>query len=272
MDLQILHKEHPFGDNPERSKKSIYKISDNCFRFWYKYVFLIKAGIDTGTGVEIADSMVFSGLSTYIGKPAFEEICMQYIIRQNKAKQLPFLVTNFGIWWVNDKNEKKNADLDIVADNKTDSEIMLFSQFTSMINLIKHKLDKRKISYFHLYGATKVGDRKDMVDNFNCGEKDVFLISLKAGGTGLNLTGADMVIHFDPWWNPAVEEQATDRAYRIGQKNIVQVFKLITKGSIEEKIFDLQQKKKELVDSVIKPGENFISKMNVNDIRSLFEN
>lgn len=125
MDLQILHKEHPFGDNPERSKKSIYKISDNCFRFWYKYVFLNKAGIDTGTGVEIADSLVFSCLSTFIGKPTFEEICMQYIIRQNKAKRLPFLATNFGIWWGNDKKEKKNADFDIVADNKTDSEILL---------------------------------------------------------------------------------------------------------------------------------------------------
>ena len=87
--------------------------------------FLNKAGIDTGTGVEIADSLVFSCLSTFIGKPAFEEICMQYIIRQNKAKRLPFLATNFGIWWGNDKKEKKNADFDIVADNKTDSEILL---------------------------------------------------------------------------------------------------------------------------------------------------
>jgi superfamily II DNA or RNA helicase len=149
--------------------------------------------------------------------------------------------------------------------------VLLFSQFTSMLEIIKSKLEKQNISHFYLYGGTKAKDRMDMVKRFNRGETDVFLISLKAGGTGLNLTGADMVIHFDPWWNPAVEEQATDRAYRIGQKNVVQVFKLITKGSIEEKIFELQQKKRALIDSVIKPGEDFISKMNVHDIRSLFE-
>jgi SNF2 family DNA or RNA helicase len=109
------------------------------------------------------------------------------------------------------------------------------------------------------------------VNSFNGGESYIFLISLKAGGTGLNLTGADMVVHFDPWWNPAVEDQATDRAYRIGQKNIVQVFKLITKDTIEEKIFELQLKKKELIDAVIKPGENFLTKMTEAEIRKLFE-
>jgi SNF2 family DNA or RNA helicase len=110
-----------------------------------------------------------------------------------------------------------------------------------------------------------------LVQAFNGGEKEVFLISLKAGGTGLNLTGADVVIHYDPWWNPAVEDQATDRAYRIGQKNAVQVIKLISKDSIEEKIYDLQQKKKALIEAVITPGESFLNKMGEEDIRKLFE-
>jgi len=109
-----------------------------------------------------------------------------------------------------------------------------------------------------------------MVHDFNTGDNDVFLISLKAGGTGLNLTGADVVIHYDPWWNPAVENQATDRAYRIGQKNRVQVYKLITSGTIEEKIYKLQQQKMNLIDHVIKPGETFLSKLSVNELSSLF--
>ena len=106
---------------------------------------------------------------------------------------------------------------------------------------------------------------------FNDGENDVFLLSLKAGGTGLTLTGADTIIHYDPWWNPAVEEQATDRAYRIGQDKVVQVFKLITRKTIEEKILKLQKKKKEMIDLVIKPGETMIQKLTKQEIRQLFE-
>lgn len=149
--------------------------------------------------------------------------------------------------------------------------VLLFSQFTGMLEIIKQSLDKQKIEYFYLDGSTKAEERLRMVDSFNSGSKKLFLISLKAGGTGLNLTGADMVIHFDPWWNPAVEDQASDRAHRIGQKNVVQVMKLITQGTIEDKIFELQQKKKEMIDSVIKPGETFLSKMTESEIRELFE-
>lgn len=149
--------------------------------------------------------------------------------------------------------------------------ILLFSQFTSMLSLIKKELDATSMKYHYLDGSTKAEDRLSLVNSFNSGEKDIFLISLKAGGTGLNLTGADMVIHYDPWWNPAVEDQATDRAYRIGQKNVVQVFKFITKDTLEEKIYELQQKKKELIDVVIQPGENFLTKMSEGEIRKLFE-
>lgn len=148
--------------------------------------------------------------------------------------------------------------------------ILLFSQFTGMLEIIRNQLDKEQIGYFYLDGSTKTEERGRMVQAFNRGEGDAFLISLKAGGTGLNLTGADMVIHYDPWWNPAVEEQATDRAYRIGQKNSVQVIKLITKGTIEEKIHELQQKKKAMIDSVIRPGETMFSKLTEQEIRALF--
>lgn len=110
-----------------------------------------------------------------------------------------------------------------------------------------------------------------LVREFNRGAVPVFLISLKAGGTGLNLTGADMVVHFDPWWNPAVEDQATDRAYRLGQRSNVQVFKLIMKGTVEEKIYELQEKKKSLIDQMIKPGENFLAKLTEEEIRALFQ-
>ena len=149
--------------------------------------------------------------------------------------------------------------------------ILLFSQFTGMLALIKEKLGVLNIPYLYLDGATKAEERIRLVHAFNGGETDIFLISLKAGGTGLNLTGADMVIHYDPWWNPAVEDQATDRAYRIGQKKSVQVYKLITKNTIEEKIYLLQQRKKELIDSLIKPGENFLTKMSEAEIRGLFD-
>ena len=98
----------------------------------------------------------------------------------------------------------------------------------------------------------------------------MFLISLKAGGTGLNLTKADIVIHFDPWWNPAVEVQASDRAHRIGQKNVVQIYKLLTEGTIEEKIALLKERKTNLADNVIKPGENFISGLGEDEIKELF--
>lgn len=149
---------------------------------------------------------------------------------------------------------------------------LVFSQFTSMLDIIQNHLTAQKIEHFYLEGSTKAVERSQMVQAFNAGEGKVFLISLKAGGTGLNLTGADMVIHFDPWWNPAVEEQATDRAHRIGQKNTVQVIKLITQGTIEEKVYSLQEKKKELIQAVIQPGETFLSKLTEEELRELFLN
>ena len=150
-------------------------------------------------------------------------------------------------------------------------KILLFSGYTTMFPIIEKELQKNKIKYFKLTGSTKVEDRIKMVDEFN-NKQDIkiFLISLKAGGTGLNLTGADMVIHYDPWWNISTENQATDRAYRIGQKNNVQVYKLITKNSIEEKIYELQQKKSQLVDNMLSTKTSFINKLSKEEIMNLF--
>ena len=149
--------------------------------------------------------------------------------------------------------------------------VIIFSQFTSMLSIIADELRKSEIPYFYLVGATKPEERKKYVKEFNRGEVKVFLISLNAGGTGLNLTGADTVIHFDPWWNPAVEEQATDRAYRIGQKRKVQVIKYVTKDSIEEKIYELQKRKKVLSDSVIEADELFVNNLTKDEILELFK-
>lgn len=149
--------------------------------------------------------------------------------------------------------------------------ILLFSQFTGMLQIIGQALQTEKIDYYYLDGSTGANERLEKVHSFNQGKCPVFLISLKAGGTGLNLTGADVVIHYDPWWNPAVEEQATDRAYRLGQRNSVQVYKLITHNTIEEKIYQLQQRKKVIIDTLIQPGENFLTKMSEAEIRELFQ-
>lgn len=150
-------------------------------------------------------------------------------------------------------------------------KILLFSGYTSMFDIMEKELKQRGIQYFKLTGSTKVDQRIELVDEFNENpEIKVFLISLKAGGTGLNLTGADVVIHYDPWWNLSTENQATDRAYRIGQKNNVQVYKLITKNSIEEKIYDLQQKKAELVDNMLSTKTSFVNKLSKEEIMNLF--
>lgn len=169
-----------------------------------------------------------------------------------------------------------SGKLDILMEVLEDSiasnhRILLFSQFTSMLSIIEKELKKLRIPYYYLDGSTKAEDRINMVNSFNGLEKPVFLISLKAGGTGLNLTAADVVIHFDPWWNPSVEDQATDRAHRIGQTKTVQVLKIVARGTIEERIIELQAKKRGLINSVIKTGENLLTKLSEKEIRELFQ-
>ena len=169
-------------------------------------------------------------------------------------------------------SSKLEQCMEIVEDaTESGHKILIFSTYTSMFEIMEQQLKEQKIPYYKLTGSTKVDERIKMVDEFNTNQNiKVFLISLKAGGTGLNLTGADMVIHYDPWWNLSAENQATDRAYRIGQKNNVQVYKLITKNSIEEKIYELQMKKAELSENMLSTQTKFINKLSKDEIMKLF--
>lgn len=146
--------------------------------------------------------------------------------------------------------------------------MLVFSQFVSMLTILRKELEKNGVPYCYLDGATK--ERQSVVRKFNMGRDiPVFLISLKAGGTGLNLTGADMVVHFDPWWNPAVEDQATDRAHRIGQKRTVYSIKLITKNTVEEKVLAMQRKKKAVISATIESDEKMIQTLGWEDVQEL---
>ena len=145
---------------------------------------------------------------------------------------------------------------------------LVFSQFVSLLGLLKEKLEAEGIEFCYLDGSTV--DRAAVVDRFqNHGDIPVFLISLKAGGTGLNLTGADTVIHFDPWWNPAVEDQATDRAHRIGQTRVVTSYKLITRDTVEEKILALQNRKREVIQATLGGEEAFVGSLSWEEIQEL---
>ena len=147
--------------------------------------------------------------------------------------------------------------------------VLLFSQFVDMLDIVREWLKKEGIKHEYLTGSTK--DRQEVVERFNSDPTiPIFLISLKAGGTGLNLTGADYVIHYDPWWNPAVEDQATDRAYRIGQTKKVFVYRMITKGTVEEKIQKLKSRKRDLVDSVISVDRNIGKSLTYEDLKDIF--
>jgi len=179
--------------------------------------------------------------------------------------------------------EGGSGKLDLVIETieralESGHRVLLFSQFTSMLKIVKDTLDESKIAipggktakYFYLDGAIKAKERMEMTERFNAGERELFLISLKAGGAGLNLTGADVVIHYDPWWNPSVMDQASDRAHRYGQKKAVQVFNMVAKDSIEEKIMKLQDKKRGLIDQVITEGGSFINLLSEDEVRQLF--
>ena len=170
---------------------------------------------------------------------------------------------------------KESAKLDLLMEILPEQleegrRILIFSQFTRMIALIEDELNARKIAYSKLTGQTR--KRDDAIELFKSGEVDVFLISLKAGGVGLNLTEADTVIIYDPWWNPAAESQAADRAHRIGQDKPVFVYKLITENTVEEKIIAMQDRKRALAESIYKDGAKEESlKLTAEDLTALFE-
>lgn len=169
------------------------------------------------------------------------------------------------------ESAKLKACMELVENcMEAEKKILLFSQFTSLLSLIEDELDNRGIPYYLLKGSTPKVQRQHLVNAFNSNDIPIFLISLKAGGTGLNLTSAEVVIHYDPWWNISAQNQATDRAYRIGQHNNVQVFKLIAKDTIEERIMRLQDQKKELGDSIITKSDGLITHMSQEEILNLF--
>jgi superfamily II DNA or RNA helicase len=170
----------------------------------------------------------------------------------------------------NDDSAKLAALRELVEEAESGGhKVLIFSQFVTMLKLIRDALNEDKIKYEYLDGSTK--DRSAVIDRFQTDPTvTTFLISLKAGGSGLNLTAADTVIHYDPWWNPAVEEQASDRAHRIGQKKVVTVYRLVAAGTIEEKIFELKQKKMELVSAVLSEDEGGSKKLSKTDLDELF--
>lgn len=160
--------------------------------------------------------------------------------------------------------------LQIIEESKLSGRrVLIFSQFTKMLDLIGRALTAKAMPFFYLDGHTPSEERVEICERFNRGERDLFLISLKAGGTGLNLMSADTVILYDTWWNPAVEEQAADRAHRMGQKNVVQVIKLVARGTIEEKMNELQDKKRHLIEEIINSDEKVMSTLTEEDIREI---
>ncbi len=176
----------------------------------------------------------------------------------------------------NGKSSKIDALLELLNESIEEGhKILVFSQFTSVLKNIGERLKLEGVKYSYLDGTIPSEKRMQMVNDFNEGDNKVFLISLKAGGTGLNLTSADIVIHFDPWWNPAVEDQATDRAHRIGQEKVVEVIKIIAKDTIEEKIISLQKEKKKLIESILDDelyGNNGLISLKDDEILNLFRN
>jgi SNF2 family DNA or RNA helicase len=187
------------------------------------------------------------------------------LMRMRQIANHPSLVENGAA----DSSGKLEAFFDVLDEAMAGGHrSLVFSQFVSMLSILRRELEKRGIRYCYLDGSTK--DRLGECRKFNQSDIPVFLISLHAGGTGLNLTGADTVIHFDPWWNPAVENQATDRAHRIGQKKKVCVVKLISEDSVEERVLKLQEKKSLVIDATVGATDDaIVSKMSFEDLKSI---
>ena len=203
------------------------------------------------------------------GQEEFNKNKLQVLAELTKLRQI---CCDPGLCYDNFKGSsaKLEACVDLIENARDGGhKILLFSQFTSMLEKIGERLTKNGISYYVITGSTPKEKRLQLVKEFNKDDTTVFLISLKAGGVGLNLTGADVVIHYDPWWNVAVQNQATDRAYRIGQTKKVTVYKMIAKGSIEEKIQKLQEAKKDLADQIVNGEHVGISSLSQQELLEL---
>ncbi|MDQ0208380.1 DEAD/DEAH box helicase [Alkalicoccobacillus murimartini] len=202
----------------------------------------------------------------------FQEKRMQFLAGLTKLRQIcchPHLITSTDKSYTSGKLDRlvEYVEEGLAAGQR----MVIFSQFTSMLAIIRETFDQKEWRYHYLDGQTPTDERLQLTERFNEGEHELFLISMKAGGTGLNLTGGDTVILYDTWWNPAVEQQAADRVYRFGQKKNVQVVKLISTGTIEEKMLALQEKKKHLIEEVIQSGEQKGTSLTADEIKELLQ-
>lgn len=203
------------------------------------------------------------------GAEDFQKNKLQILAELTKIRQIccdpELLFDKYG-----GSSTKRHACVELIQSAiEGEYKILVFSQFTSMLELLEQDLKKEKISYYKITGSTSKEKRVELVNEFNKDDTSVFLISLKAGGTGLNLTGADVVIHYGPWWNQAAQNQATDRAHRIGQTKIVSVYKLIAKDTIEEKIVKMQESKKDLAETILSGEMGDIGQMSKEEIMAL---
>lgn len=212
-------------------------------------------------------------ITNLVAAKGFNRVRMEVLTTLLKLRQACCHLDLLGLPDLAPKQPSGKLDLFMeLVDEAVDGghRILVFSQFVSMLSILKNELTEKGYSYCYLDGSTK--NRLEIVHEFNSNRNiPLFLISLKAGGTGLNLTGADMVIHFDPWWNPAVEQQATDRAYRIGQKNTVYSMKLITAGTVEEKVVALQDRKRDIINATVENDEDIINRMTWEDMQDLLD-
>ncbi len=221
-------------DLPEKIEENVFaKISGEQLRLYDAHVQRMRLSLDSQSEEE------------------FRENKIQILAELTKLRQIccdpALLFEHYG-----GEAAKTDVCLELIRDAVgSGHKVLLFSQFTSMLERLAWRLKKAGIAYYMLTGAVRKETRMQMVESFETDEIPVFCISLKAGGTGLNLTAADIVIHYDPWWNAAAQNQATDRAHRIGQQNVVTVYRLVAEGTIEEKILDLQERKRELAEQVL---------------------
>ena len=241
---------------PKIESKIMVELNDEQKKIYYSYIEKFKDEFNYDSDLQNENNLKFKMLSALT---RLRQICCEpKVIMEDYSHG----------------SSKIDALMEIIDDNiRSNKKIIVFSNFTSVLEIIKNILIENKIKYKYLDGSTPSKERIDIVNDFNKNDYNVFLISLKAGGFGLNITSAETVIHFDPWWNNAVENQATDRAHRIGQKNTIHVIKLITKGTIEEKIFEIQNRKSLMINSIIKDNDlayNSISKMSIEQLKSLF--
>ncbi len=195
-------------------------------------------------------------------------VVLTYLLRLRQICAHPMLFTD----GTEGRSGKLEQLMELIDDARAGGHrVLVFSQFRTMLDIIGDELRREGIEFFAITGSVPLEERVSICERFNNGEGDVVLVSLKAGGTGINLTGADTVIHYDPWWNPAVTDQATDRAHRIGQKRAVSVIKLAAQGTIEEKILKLQNEKRRLADDIIKTNSKTLKNLTDDEILSLFD-